>query len=251
MRKYALVFGLLAITTTGLWAAFDETEHVSRTIKLEPGGTLRLKSFSGRVTVRGSDAPEVAIDAVRHGSRRQLDHVRLDIHTDGSNVVVVDADTHDRSWFTFSGRNSVVETDFDVRVPRRTNLDLSVFSAPVTVEGVDGSHTVHGFSSRLTLSDVAGSIRAHTFSGAVVIREKAWEQDQTINVDTFSGNIELHVPDSARGSVTFDSFSGHLNSAVPLVLHSSARGKLRAELGSGGGGELRFKTFSGSVKIDH
>lgn len=250
MRKYLLVFALLALATPAVWAAFDETEHVSQTLKMEPGGTLRLKSFSGRVTITASDRPEVVIDAVRRGTRAQLDRIKLDIHTDGSSVVVVDANRHDRSWFGFSGRSNIIDTDFDVKVPRRTNLDVSVFSAPVTVEGVEGSHKLHGFSSRLSLLDVAGPIQAHTFSGAVVIREKSWEPNQTIDVDTFSGNVELHVPESARGIVTFNSFSGRLNSEMPLTLHSSRGRNLRAELGSGGNGTLRFKTFSGSVRID-
>lgn len=249
MRKYLLVLALLAPAAPSVWAAFDETEHISQTLKMEPGGTLRLRSFSGRVTITASDRPEVVIDAVRHGTRARLERIKLDIHTDGSSVVVVDANRRDRSWFELSGRNNVVDTDFDVKVPRRTNLDVSVFSAPVTVEGVEGSHKLHGFSSRLSLSDVVGPIQAHTFSGAVVIREKSWEPNQTIDVDTFSGNVELHVPESARGTVTFNSFSGRLNSEVPLTLHSSRGRNLRAELGSGGNGTLRFKTFSGSVKI--
>ena len=58
------------------------------------------------------------------------------------------------------------------------------------------------------------------------------------------------MPDSARGTVTFNSFSGHLNSEMPLTMQSSSRRALKAELGSGDGGTLRFKTFSGSVKID-
>jgi hypothetical protein len=38
---------------------------------------------------------------------------------------------------------------------------------------------------------------------------------------------------------------------MPLTLHTSSRRALKAELGGGGdGGSLRFKTFSGSVKID-
>jgi DUF4097 and DUF4098 domain-containing protein YvlB len=250
MRKYVLALGVLALTTPAVNAAFDETEHINQTIRMDPGGTLRLKSFSGRVTITASDRSEVVVDAVRRATRNRLDRIKLDIHTDGSRVVVVDANRRDRSWFEFSGRSNVVETDFDIKVPRRTNLDLSVFSAPVSVEGVEGSHKVHSFSSRLSLNDVAGSIRAHTFSGSVLIRAKSWEPDQTIDVDTFSGNVELHVPESARGSVSFNSFSGHLNSEMPLTFHSSSRRSLKAELGGGDGGTLRFKTFSGSVRID-
>ena len=252
MRTFAAAFAVLALATPAFAApsAFDETEHVSRTIPLEPGGTLRLKNFSGRVTITASDRPEVVIDAVRRASRSRLDRIKLDIHTSGSSTVVVDANQRDHSWWDFADGNNVVETDFDIKVPRKTNLDLNVFSSPVNVDGVDGSHKVHGFSSRLTLIDVTGSIKAHTFSGAVSIREKSWETNPSIDVDTFSGNIELRLPDTARGSVSFNSFSGHLNSEMPLTLHSSKRQALRADLGGGGGGELRFKTFSGSVKID-
>ena len=97
---------------------------------------------------------------------------------------------------------------------------------------------------------MSGPVKAHTFSGAVAIREKAWGSRQVIDVDTFSGNIDLRVPEGAKGSVTFNSFSGRLNSELPLTLYSSSRKAVRAELGSGGDGTLQFKTFSGSVKID-
>jgi len=250
MRKYVLALGVLALAAPAVKAAFEETEHISRTIRMDPGGTLRLKSFSGRVTVTASDGPEVVIDAVRRGTRDRLDRIKLDIHTDGSSVVVVDANRRERSRYWFTDRDNVVATDFDIKVPRRTSLDLSVFSAPVIVDGVEGSHKIHGFSSRVSLNDVTGSINAHTFSGSVLIRAKSWEPDQTIDVDTFSGNVELHVPESARGSVSFNSFSGRLSSEMPLTLHSSSRRSLKAELGGGNGGTLRFKTFSGSVRID-
>ena len=250
MRKYVLALGVLALATPAVNAAFEETQHISQAIRMDPGGTLRLRSFSGRVTVTASDRPEVVIDAVRRGTRDRLDRIKLDIHADGSNVVVVNANRPERSWHWFTDGNNVVETDFDIKVPRRTSLDLSVFSARVIVDGVEGSHKIHGFSSRVSLNDVTGSVKAHTFSGSVLIRAKSWEPDQTIDVDTFSGNVELHVPESARGSVSFNSFSGRLSSEMPLTLHSSSRRSLKAELGGGAGGTFRFKTFSGSVRID-
>ena len=78
------------------WRRRPRTEHVNRTLKMEPGGTLRLKNFSGRVTITASDRPEVVIDAVRRASRERLARIRLDIRTDGPNVVVVDANRRDR-----------------------------------------------------------------------------------------------------------------------------------------------------------
>jgi DUF4097 and DUF4098 domain-containing protein YvlB len=254
MRKTFLVLAALVLAALpALAGAQDTTEHVTRTLKLDPGGTLRLKSFSGPIHITVTDRPEVVIDAVRYGTRERLSRIALDIHEGGANTIVIDANRHDRhTWFDFSGHDNVVKTDFDIKVPRRTNLDISVFSAPVSVDGVEGTFKAHGFSSRLEFQDVIGPIEAHTFSGAISIRAKTWQPNQTIDVDTFSGNIDLHVPENARGSVSFNSFSGHLDSERPLVLRSGNRKSLRADLGNGGdnGGRLRFKTFSGSVKID-
>jgi hypothetical protein len=254
MRKILLALAALALSTMPAIAGTQEnTEHVTKTMKLDPGGTLRLKSFSGAIHISVTDRPEVVIDAVRYGRRETLNRITLDIHEGGSNTIVIDANRRDRdTWFEFSGHDNVVKTDFEITVPRRTNLDLSVFSAPITVTGVEGSFKAHGFSSRLEFQDVTGPVEAHTFSGPITIRAKTWQANQTIDVDTFSGNIDLHVPENARGSVSFNSFSGHLDSGRPLVLRSGTRRSLRADLGNGSDndGRLRFKTFSGSVRID-
>jgi hypothetical protein len=253
-----LVVGLALVAVGGCMmhaSAFDETEHVSKTAALNPGGTLRLKNFSGRVTITGEDRQDVAIDAVRRGTRDRLDHITLDVHNEGD-TLVVDANHRDSAWTEWWGRhNTVVETDFDVKVPRKSNLDINVFSSPVIVQGVEGTHKLHGFSSRLSLNDITGPVQAHTFSGAVEIREKSWQPRQSIDVDTFSGSVELHVPDNAKAAVSFRSFSGHLDSGMPLTvssLNSRHRGSLTGRLGSDDGeaGSLRVKTFSGSVRID-
>lgn len=245
----AVALGAATVLAASPARAADDTEHISRTVPLDPGGTLRLKSFSGRVTITATDRKDVSIDAVRHAPRERLDAIKLDIQTEGSQTIVIDANHHDRSWYEFTWRNNVVETDFDIQVPRRTNLDVSVFSAPVTTNGVEGVQKVHTFDSRLRLDDATGSIEAKTFSGPVEVHERSWQPNQRIDVNTFSGDIELGLPSSAQADVTFDSFSGHLNSAVPLTLNSSSRRAMRARLGAGGDGELKLKTFSGNVRI--
>lgn len=252
MRSFFVAFAaltLVACVTPGLDAAFQETEKVSRTLPLSPGGTLRLRSFSGRVNISGTDGNEVVLDAVRRASRSRLDHIKLDAHAEGS-TVYVDANRRDSSWWITN--NNVVETDFDIKVPRQTNVNVQVFSASVTIDGVEGRYDVGGFSSRINLVDAVGPIKAHTFSGPIEIRAKRWQDDQNLDVDTFSGNITLRVPEDASGLITFNSFSGHLNSDIPLTLKNGNRRSLRAELGAKAGsrGNLRFKTFSGSVRID-
>ena len=232
-----------------------DTEHVTRTLKVGRDATLWLNSFSGRVAIVGSDEPDVTIDATRHGTRNQLDRVRLDIQSDGSRVRI-DANQHDTWWF-FWGRYDAVETDFDIKVPRRTNLTIKLFSASLDVQGVQGSHNIETFSSYAKLDGVTGPIRGQSFSGPFEIRAAAWRDDQSIVIDTFSGSIDLRLPPAANGTVEFDSFSGHLSSSSPLLFESGRRNRFTGRLGpvsasnAGGAGSVRVHTFSGNLTIDH
>jgi hypothetical protein len=242
-------FAVSVLAAPATRAVAQETERVSRTVPLPPGGTLQLKNFSGHVTITGTDRPEVVVDAVRRGTRTQLDRITLDVHAEGS-TVIVDANHKDWSWMDWARKN-VVETDLDVRVPRRTNLDVDVFSSPVEVRGVDGSYRVHAFSGGIRLMDATGSVDAHTFSGAVDIEERSVGDGQSVVVNTFSGSVDIRVPESAQGTVDFHSFSGQLTSGLPLRFdETGSRRSLTARLGAGvDGATFRVKTFSGNLHI--
>jgi DUF4097 and DUF4098 domain-containing protein YvlB len=244
------VFTLLALAGVPALATAD-TEQVSQTVRLDPGGTLRLNSFSGKVRITGSDRADVSIEAVRHGTRDQLERIRLEVRSQGS-TVQIDANRRERWWFDW-GRTNVVETDFEIRVPRRTSLDLTLFSASLEVRGVDGSHRVQTFSSATKLDDVNGSIRAKSFSGAIEIRATAWADNPVIDVETFSGAVALRIPETATGRVQFDSFNGNLHSALPLTVDASRRRRISGQFGTGGaaeGGRISVKTFSGGVSLE-
>lgn len=221
-----------------------ETETVDRTLSLAPGGTVRLKTFSGRVTIAGTGGSQVVIKAVRRATRERLDDIKLEI-TQSGNVIEIDANHR-----AVERRNdNVVETDFDIQLPAQTKLDLRTFSAPITVNGVSGDMTVDGFSSEIRLDNVAGPKRIKTFSGPVQVQAAQWADGDDLNVETFSGDVTLRLPDAARGDINFDSFSGTFRSDLPVTMTSSSRRNFRGSLNGGGNTDFRLKTFSGSVDI--
>jgi DUF4097 and DUF4098 domain-containing protein YvlB len=221
-----------------------ETETVERTLSLQPGGEIRLTTFSGRVDIRAGGGNQVVVKAVRRASRERLDNVQLDI-TQSGNTVTIDANrrTGDRR------EDNVVETDFDIEVPAQVDLNVRTFSAPVTITGVSGDLDVEGFSAEIRLTDAAGPMRLKTFSGGIELQARDWMEGDDLDVTTFSGDITMRLPERARGNVTFDGFSGRLDSDLPLTLSSSGRRNVRGTLNGGGNTDFRFNTFSGSVRI--
>jgi DUF4097 and DUF4098 domain-containing protein YvlB len=201
-----------------------ETETVDRTYPMGPGGELRLNNFSGKIVITGSNRGNVAIHAVRRGTRDRLENIHLDIQASGSQVRI-EANKRDDS--SDRHNDNVVETDFEIEVPQDADLDVNAFSSAVRISNVHGRQKVHTFSGAVDLRDAVGPIDA----------------------ETFSGDIEVNLAPNAGGRVDFDTFSGDLTTDIPIAYRSGNRRGARGEIGSGGTNTLRFHTFSGDVHI--
>ncbi|MCC7126567.1 MAG: DUF4097 family beta strand repeat protein [Acidobacteria bacterium] len=225
------------LTTAALLATFvvlalpaaaraQQEEPFDRTLTMAPGGTLRLKTFSGRVRIRGTSGNQLIIHAVRRATADRLRDIQVAVTQQGDTIEV------NANHRLVERRNeNVVETDFDIQVPMDTRLDVNAFSAPIEIEEVRGAH------------------RLKTFSADITLASAAWRESDGLETETFSGDVRLRLPDSARGSISFDSFSGRFDSDLPVTLQSSSRRTFRGELNGGGNAMFRVKTFSGSAEI--
>ena len=195
MKPIRLVFAvalLLCLVPALAFAA--ETEKFHKVVPLAPGGTVVLHNFSGAVRIVGADVSEVTIDAVRTATRDRLDHIKLDVQVSGS-TVTIEANKKEEGW-TIKNDN-VVQTEFDVQVPRNTHLELDVFSSDVHVRNVAAAQSIKTFSGDVTVEDGAATMKAKTFSGAIDLRLGASATAPDVDVETFSGSIGLR--DARRG----------------------------------------------------
>ena len=170
---FALIFALVVAAPV---SAQTNTETVDRTLTMQPGGMLRLKTFSGRVRITGGSGDQVVIHAVRRGKQDRLADIKLEI-TQSGNTIEVDANHR----LVERRNDNVVETDFDIQVPARTRLDIKTFSAPVTVIGVSESQKIDGFSSEIR------------------VEASQWADGNSLDINTFSGDVNLRLPDNEIG----------------------------------------------------
>jgi hypothetical protein len=248
MKPLRVMIGAaLAFCLVTAFPAAAETEKVHKVVPIGPGGTLELHNFSGAVRITGANVNEVTIDAVRKATRERLDRITLDIQSDGRSVRI-EANKKDSS--RSSDKDNVVETEFDIQVPRDARLKLDVFSSSVRVRNVAGEQSIHGFSGEMVVEDAGAAIVAKTFSGPLSVHLAQAEVTPDLDLETFSGDIDIRVPDAARAAVSFDSFSGSLTTDLPLTFQEKKRGSLKATLNGGDTQHaIRLKTFSGDAKI--
>ncbi len=224
-----------------------ETETVDRNFPLEPGGELKLNNFSGRIHITGSNRNNVVIHAVRRATRDRLERIHLDIQA-ASSRISIEANKRDDSWSEHN--DNIVETTFEIEVPQRTELDINAFSSDVHVENVSGRQRLHTFSGTIQVDDASARVDAETFSGEIKADFQRTASSPDLRMKTFSGDIEVRLASSAQGRIDFTTFSGSLDTSLPMRYRSGNKRSVRGELAAGGGSnELNFHTFSGDVRL--
>ena len=228
MKNTALALLLIALVSAPAAAQRKETETIDRTLAFQSGGTVKLKNFSGDARITGTASNEVVLHAIRKGTREQLDNIKLDIQTSGS-TIEIEANLRDGRWDNHN--DNIVETEFEIQVPASTTLDL------------------HAFSGNLIVRGTTASIEAKTFSGDVDLDVSTASAAPDVRAETFSGDIAAKLPDVSNGHLRFNSFSGDFRSDFPVMLKSKSKRDISVDIGSGGGANLEFKTFSGDLKL--
>lgn len=240
-----LLAGVLAVPSIAF--AQRQTENVDRTVTLPANGRVELKNFSGRIRIRAGSGNDVVIKAIRRAERPQLEGIALDISTSGSSVVI-DANRRSSDWEDRD--NNVVETEFDIQMPASARLEVDTFSSELSVEGITGEQRLKTFSGDITVTGARQRVDAESFNGSIEVDIRGAGGSPEVRAETFSGNIEARLSDDAAGRLEFSTFSGRLDSDLPLTMSTTGRRRTVANLPGGSSGErLDFKTFSGSVRL--
>lgn len=249
MKRFVLALAVVLLPATAL--AQKQTESVDRSLAFPSGGTLKLHNFTGDVRITGGSGRNFVMKATRRGYPDVLRDMQLTVESSGS-TITVEANHRDRDsrrWDDDDRRDNMVETTFEIQVPASARLDINVFSSDVTISGVDGDQRLKTFSGNIDVSGARGMVSANSFSGDVVVDATDQGTSPELDMETFSGTMSVRLADRARGDIEFDTFSGSFDATYPVTIRSTGRRNIRAELPGGSGSRLRFKSFSGTLRL--
>lgn len=254
-RRWAVAaFAMLVIPASAF--AQRQTETVDRTLPFPSGGTLELKNFSGEIRITAGSGRNFVMKAVRRGREDRLKRIALKVEASGSSILVDANDrtgyrdnNRDRRWRDDDDNNNVIETDFEIQVPADARLDIDAFSSDVTITGITGEQDLQTFSGDIMSTGSRRMLRAETFSGRIEIDATGHGTSPDLDLETFSGAMRVRLTENAKGDLDFSTFSGDLDAAFPVMLKSSGRRSIRAELPGGSGRTLSVKSFSGSLRL--
>ncbi|MCU1287074.1 MAG: hypothetical protein JWO13_3424 [Acidobacteriales bacterium] len=224
---------------------------------------VKASLLNGSITVKAYDGKEVIVEAKARGgeSDSKTGMKRIQINSTGlaveeeNNQVSISADSHMRA------------IDLTISVPVHTSLNLrTVNDGNISVTGVDGELDVNDVNGEVTLTNVSGNAIAHALNGDVKVIFTRINQ-KPMAFSSLNGDIDVTFPADLKANVNLSSDRGEVYSDFDVQIQTKPPqqtvedsrgqgGRYRVKLDkgvrgtiNGGGQEIQFKNFNGSIYI--
>ena len=222
------------------------------------GGSVRVYTARARGRSAGDQQLDVVVpvgtrvtaNSVSGDVRVHGVHGELEAETVSGDVDVADG-TRRVSINSVSGNVRGQALDGDLRAHS--------VSGDVRIAGARGQADVNSVSGSVDLRGASfGRLRAQTVSGDITY-DGALARDGRYDLGTQSGSVRLVMPSDAGAALSLQTFSGSIDTSIPLTLQPSERDgdgtpsyrrARRMEFTVGGGGaRVTAQSFSGTIVI--
>ncbi len=260
-----LCFALAAVPARGQAQTASGADHVSVALS-DPARPASVKAslVNGGITVKAYDGKEVVIEArARNRESAHSDSNMKRIVVSSTGLSVEEENNEVRIGTDSIGRS----IDLSISVPVHTSLKLSaVNSGDIVVTGVDGELDVNDVNGSVTLNNVSGSAVAHALNGRVLVTFTRTNQ-KPMAFSSLNGDIDVTFPADLKANLSLKSDRGEIFSDFDVQVQASAPqqtvedgrghgGKFLVKIDksvhgtiNGGGPEMQFTNFNGSIYI--
>jgi len=263
-RAFAGLFVLSFLAATPAFAA--EGREIHRTVSLEAGGSVSIRTFKGSIEVEPWDQPRADVfariepDTSCGTDSEQQERVRLtDVDVDSTASLLELRSNYDRLEGLPSIRFHMDNFDatcsaypfvhYRLRIPRTARLDVQDHKSKISISGLRSEVRIRSHKGSVDVKGYEGALDLSTHKGDV--RVEFARLGSASRLETYKGDIEVSVPRSAG----FDlgarlERSGTLDAPFPLDEQGvGRRERVYEQKVNGGGPRLELSTRNGSLRI--
>lgn len=244
LRRVALT-GRLSNSSEDVESVQEDQERAFRWCGAMSGGqTLAIMGVNGGVRVRGVEGSEARVVAIRRGSPRAMERVRVAAEQTAGGVTI--RAIYPR--FRLPYRPPEVAVDFLVEIPAVVGLLVRVGKGGIHLKSVAGDAELHTEDGTVSVSD-SGWVSAEAVHGYIhaSIREPEWRRP--LHFRTADGSIRVELPSNASTRIRARSMNGMVSASFPLMVERKSYNFLSGVLGANDRRELVCECGNGSVHL--
>jgi DUF4097 and DUF4098 domain-containing protein YvlB len=262
VRFLPLILVTLFLTSSSVFS-YSLEETFKKRIPVSAGGLLSVDNSNGSVEVVSWDQDEVEIIAHKkvnasgkEDAQRMMEKLEIRVREDGSDIKVetVSPRKYGRSggffnWI-FDGSTSSYSVSYELRVPRRFDVNLESTNGNVEAREIDGRIRMETTNGKINASGIRGMVRCSTTNGSIVVRLDQVTDNDEMTFKSTNGSIKLYLPESYSGFVDLKTTNGRIDSEFDITekYDSDKRKRIRGMIGNGDG-SVTCKTTNGGIDL--
>jgi DUF4097 and DUF4098 domain-containing protein YvlB len=273
--KIALVALAFAFASTAAWnTEAREPLHYA----FSNDTTLDVDNVNGTIQITGDSGNTIRVEGekiIRAKSQQEIDRAKKEVTLDVNEKDRVaqlyvngpfrhgrDSDGDHGFHVHYDGNGYEVTYNFNIHVPRDTELRLRNVNGEIKTEQTGGKFDISGVNGPVNMTAAAGSGSVHAVNGRLMV---SFRENPKAPVDfkTVNGAIEAAFPPSLSADLSLKTLNGAVYTdfdstalAQPAGTAERKNGKFvyrqdrhtSVRIGSGGP-ELKFETVNGEIRI--
>jgi hypothetical protein len=274
-EKIALVALAFALASTAAWNT-EAREPLHYTFSNDT--TLDVDNVNGTIQITGDGGNTIRVEGekiIRAVSQQEIERAKKEVTLDVNEKDRVaqlyvngpfrhgrDSDSDHGFHTHYEGNEYEVTYNFNIHVPRDTELRLRSVNGEIKTDQTGGKFDVSAVNGLVSMTAAAGSGSAHTVNGRLTVSFRE-NPKAAVDFKTVNGAIEASFLPSLSADLSFKTLNGPVYTdfdtaalAQPAGTAERKNGKFifksdrhsSVRVGSGGP-ELRFETVNGEIRI--
>lgn len=231
----------------------EYVEEFEKSLSFEGVGLVRLRNVNGGVRITSWEEPQVLVKATKkvkatseEKAKEYAQEVKIRVEKvdDVIEIITEHPKGHKPNYI------KSVNVEYDVKMPKETNLDASSTNGSMKVDGIIGETSAKTTNGSMNIRDCKGTLTVKTTNGRVNIAEVSGR----VEAKTSNGGISVKLAmideegkfETTNGSVDVRIEEGH---SVPLTANTT-NGSITVELPSDFAADVEAKTTNGRIRSD-
>jgi DUF4097 and DUF4098 domain-containing protein YvlB len=228
------------------------SELIDQAYKVEPNATVRIASPRGSITIRGTDASEVRIHAVKSASSAaQLKEINVTVTAEPGDILIKTTLPRQKKMAFFAGTSVV---DITLSVPRSARIArVDADDGNVSIEGIQSSDIrANVVNGHVEIRNCCGDLKVTVANGTIDLLFGRCEGPYfSAEAQVLTGNAQLSIARGASLRVHSETLNGKVTNYFAPTTEVNGRPSRKTEmsLGDGRRSDLTLRVTSGDITI--
>jgi hypothetical protein len=214
-----------------------------------PDGAFTLRNFNGSVNVQTGEDGKCGIEALIRAkattearAKELVEKTRIESETESGGVTV-------RVVRPPTGGDESAAVDFDIVLPRQTDLEVTTRNGNVVVSGIMGRQQCRSSNGSIECHQVSSWTELVTDNGSISLRCPTRMAAQCqVRAATHNGNIFLEGVANLSAVIEAKTCNGAVLCQSPITTECTSGTELKGRIGQAEGRVL-LETFNGTVTV--